>query len=216
MWVHFIREVGGICMKKIVFISAIIFSLLLSGCQSSVKSHAEGEGPLSVRVGAGGLAMIFDEMEAPWHGTVGTFLPCVATGKKQLKITKVDYVYHNLAKPVDVKVMKRVVAGSVDQDLIGASRGVPPDLEIGHLSGEINEDISGTMITEPCDNEEYIDYSNFTEIIFVIESDEAGMHIEKVLFEYEAGGKAYELEVPWQIMFCGEATKDHEMCTGIG
>lgn len=200
-------------MKRIIFFYGIIFSLLLAGCQPSVKSHAEGDGPLSVRVGTGGLSMSFEDQEAPWHGTVGAFIPCVAKGKKELEITKIGYVEHNLAKPIDVKVMKRVVEGQENQDMIGASRGVPPDLEIGFLSGEISEDVVGTVVTESCDGP--VDYSNFTEFLFVIESDEAGMHIEKVFFEYKVGGRLYVLEVPWEIMFCGEATKEHEMCNGF-
>ena len=199
-------------MKRIIFFYGIIFSLLLAGCQPSVKSHAEGDGPLSVRVGTGGLSMIFEDLETPWYGTVGAFLPCVVEGKKQLEITKIGYVEHNLAKPVDVKVMKRVVQKQENQDPIGASRGVPPNLEGGYLSGEINEDVVGTMVTDSCDGP--VDYSNFTEFLFVIESDDAGMHIEEVFFEYNVGGRPYVLEVPWEIMFCGEATKEHEMCNG--
>jgi hypothetical protein len=198
-------------MRKIIFLYGIIFSLLLAGCQPSVKSHAEGEGPLSVRVGTGGLSMIFEDLETPWYGTVGAFLPCLATGKKQLEITKVGYVEYNLAKPVDVRVMKRVVEGNEIQDLIGASRGVPPELESSHLSGDISEDYVGTLVTESCD--EPVDFSNFTEFLFVIESDETGMHIEEVFFEYNVGGRPYVLEVPWEIMFCGEATKEHWMCS---
>lgn len=198
-------------MKRVIFFYGIIFSLLLAGCQPPVKSHAEGEGPLSVRVGTGGLSMIFEDLETPWYGTVGAFLSCVAKGKNQLEITKVGYVEHNLAKTVDVKVMKRVVEGQENQEMIGASRGVPPELEIGNLSGEISEDVLGTVVTESCDGP--VDYSNFTEFLFVIESDEAGMHIEEVFFEYTVGGRPYVLEVPWEIIFCGEATKEHWMCS---
>lgn len=167
---------------------------------------------MSVRVGGGGLSMSFDNLKAPWYGTAGAFLPCVAKGNKELEITKIGYVEHNLAKPVDVKVMKRVVEGQENQDMIGASRGVPPDLEIGYLSGEISEDVIGTMVTESCDGP--VDYSNFTEFLFVIESDDAGMHIEEVFFEYKVSGRLYVLEVPWEILFCGEATKEHWLCTG--
>ncbi len=199
-------------MKRIIFLCGIIFSLILAGCQPSVKSHVEGEGPLSVRVGGGGLSMKFENDDAPWQGTAGAFMPCVAKGKKELEITKIGYVEHNLAKPVNVKVIKRVVVGMDAQDPIGASRGVPPNLEGGYLSGDISEDVVGTMVTESCDGP--VDYSNFTEFLFVIESDEAGMHIEEVFFEYKVGGRLYVLEVPREIVFCGEATKDHRLCSG--
>jgi hypothetical protein len=189
----------------------ILILFLLAGCQSTT-THLEGQGPLSVQVGGGGLSMKFDK-NPPWSGSFGTFLPCIQTGEEKVEITNVTYEADKDASPLDVKILKRVVTNGDEQDgslPLGGAKGVPPNLaDAAPLKGEISEEIIGTMVTQSCSN---WDQKNFTEFLFVIESEETGMHLKKVQFEYLVDDESYLLEVPWEIVYCGTSTENHWMC----
>lgn len=184
---------------------------MLVGCKSTT-THLEGQGSLSVQVGGGGLSMKFDE-DPPWSGSFGAFLPCIQTGEEKVEITNVTYVADKDAPPLDVKILKRTVTNSDEQDgslPLGGAKGIPPNLvDAAPLVGELDEDIAGTFVTQSCSN---WDQKNFTEFLFVIESEETGMHLEKVRFEYLVGNESFLLEVPWEIVYCGTSTQDHWMC----
>ncbi|KAB2331556.1 hypothetical protein F7731_18415 [Cytobacillus depressus] len=156
--------------------------------------------------------MKFDE-NPPWSGSFGSFLPCIQTDEKKIEITNVTYQADKDAPPLNVKILKRIVTNGDVQDgslpLAGA-KGIPPNLiDSAPLEGEINEEISGTLVTKLCSN---WDQKNFTEFLFVIESEETGMHLENVQFEYLVDDEPYLLEVPWEIVFCGTSTENHWMC----
>ncbi|QFT87514.1 hypothetical protein FIU87_02520 [Bacillus sp. THAF10] len=187
-------------MRFLLRVGCVVL-LLLPGC-----AHSETSGVLSVGVIGGGGTSVSDSYSPV---TFGSYVPCVQNGAAEVKITKVGYREHNLAPAANVKVFKRVVSGDKMESTIGTARGMLPNLKDTDLSGEISEDVEGTIVTQSCEEK---DSQNFTEILFSIESGQGGTHVTEVYFEYELHGKSYVLEVPHELVFCGEKTKEHDMC----
>lgn len=60
------------------------------------------------------------------------------------------------------------------------------------------------MITQPCSEMTGTEVlREFTELFFVIETDNGGADIREAYVDYRTGGQLYRLEIDWEMITCG-------------
>lgn len=196
----------------------LILSLLIapSGCGRDPGRlvHPEGGGPLSASSAVGGFALAAPKsFNGTWFGTFGAYLLCSSEPGVRIGLERVTWRSATDAPPREVTPWIRVVDDRTQPTFPAQSVLGMPWRSAGELEypGRYTRNIKGRLISQPCSElSEDVDpktgaLRNFTELLLVIESDANGAHVSETYIDYRASGKAYRLEIKWDMVTCGLA-----------
>lgn len=202
--------------SRAVISLALVVAISAGGCsRDATVHHSEGGGPLSALVGEGTLTA--RAVTTPTWFAKGAFTLCDKDGGSDIVITGVRTrtsgramgVRYSLRTVEESAVeMQSPTEPSSEYVPIQGSTGLPPDLE-DPVAGEFTSDISGTRITQVCDDLQRPRHG-FTELIFLMKTDSRGARLEQEYIDYTAGGKDYTLETREVVIVCGTAIHTDE------
>lgn len=196
-------------------------AVLLSACAGSGGTdttpddagrtvHAGGEGALSISLGRGGVGLD-PPRRSPWKATFGGGVLCSADGSP---VTLEAVHYDVSAEPLDLATGLRVVPASEGttrgRDLVGSSVGSPEDVVDGHrTAGTYRAGVAGTEITTRCPGSPD---GRFVELLTSMRVGHEGARVDRWRIDYRSGGRAYTLDVDWQLIACGTEVTSTRAC----
>lgn len=170
----------------------------LSGADGDREVHVEGDGPLSVSGGGGGISMVAPKGRVPWTATFGSTLPCSTTGGP-IQIEDIRYEFK--VEPRAYRHVAFLVAE--DSTPIGSARTAPERQLDDTVQGDVLGPADELKVTLDCDRQ--LD-SRPLRILTVLRVGAEGGEVSKYYIDYTSEGKDYSLEVDWQLVACGSRT----------
>lgn len=199
----------------------LVLSLTIgpSGCSRDPDRlvHPEGAGPLSASSAVGSFALKAPKrFEGTWLGTFGAYLLCSSEPGIRIRLERVTWRSATDAPPREVTPWIRIVDDTTQPTYPAQSiLGLPWKSTNGlKFPGQYSRIIQGRLIGQPCSEvSEDVDpktgaLRNFTELLVVIESDANGADVSETYIDYRASGKAYRLEIEWDMVTCGLVIKN--------
>lgn len=189
----------------------------LAGCADAtppatpvVSAHADGAGILSVRSDTGGAWSVSppESLPATWKATFGTFMLCTDGGESAVleSVTWDEVVAPAAAEPL-VRLVppasQRESAGGYEPAIV---RGAPSPGNT-ELRGTFFDDLRGIEIDDPCEPPP-APTDGRQDLALVVTADRAGAHLRDLRVAYTSGGRAYVLEVDYELVMCGTAIDD--------
>lgn len=199
-------------MQSLVVV-VVVLVVAVAGCGDDVRRHTEGEGPLSVQNAGGGVSLD-PPRHTPWHGSFGGFHPCVAQ-RGPVVLDRVEPHVDPAAEPLVLEILHRsvVLEDPANHDGHISAIGVPPGVDHGRMRGEFTTDVAGLEVSVPC-SDAATEGVEVGELYVVVEADGRGARIEGLTIHYHdrRQGTRYALEVDWEMVACGDAIDDDEIC----
>lgn len=205
--------------------------LVLTGC-SEPAAEAEGHdtgtdreegGPLSATLDVGGNAVTAPGV-SPWHVSFGHYVLC--SREPGVEITVEDVALADVpAQPRGVEVLVRTVSpddfptsGAIPTPLqpFYSARGSAPDFREPYAdpaaAGSYTTEVAGTKIEQTCD-ETKGRVEGYKELVFTFEVGDEGSRVDAFTIDYSADGRPYRLRVPWNMVACGTAIVEKDICS---
>ncbi|WP_109507748.1 hypothetical protein [Nocardioides speluncae] len=197
--------------------------LLVSACGPDEREQRrDDDGPLTTDGPMIGGGVVPAPGPVPWVSTYGAFLLC-ARDKSEIDLERVRLAPS--VKPIAVRARIRTVEKSLiashpakDELLpLGGWVGEPPAWNEPYaehaptLAGTFS-DLKGYRVAQRCsdapEGQEPSHKEGFTELLLTIESGAKGAASPRFFIDYIADGRPYSLEIDWEMVLCGTATRD--------
>jgi hypothetical protein len=193
------------------------------GAAQAHEARRDEKGPLSATLDEGGNA-VYAPGVSPWHVSFGHFVLCSKAPGADIELEKVT-LDDVRVRPLATTVLVRSVASS-DFPKPGrtiptrlqpfySARGAAPDFTEPYAdpapAGRYTSRVAGTRVTRTCaETKERV--GGYDELVFVFEVGDEGSRVDSFKIAYRAAGTSYTLRVPWNMVACGSAIPQRNIC----